>query len=70
MKRIISAIVTAATDFQKSSGSFISAMKLGMVIWPMNVKLMFRKALIPCTNVVPGAGKLRMTGSPDASVQP
>ena len=64
LKRIISAIVTMTTDFQKSRGSFISAIKLGMVIWPMKVKLILRKALIPCMKVVPVAGMRSTIGWP------
>lgn len=37
LNRMISAIVTAQRAFGKSLGFFISAMKDGKVIWPMNV---------------------------------
>lgn len=39
-------------------------MKLGSVIWPINVYAMLRKAFMPETNVVPARGTARTSGSP------
>ena len=37
LNKMTSAMVTAQSAFGKSAGFLISAMKLGSVIWPMNV---------------------------------
>jgi hypothetical protein len=42
-------------------------MKLGIMIWPTNVYVMFKKALIPATKVVPATGTAYTVGSPPLS---
>ena len=69
LKTMISAMVTAHSAFGKSLGFFTSAIKLGIVICPMNVYEIFKKAPIPFINAF-GWGLIAHTvhtGSPSVT---
>ena len=61
---MISHIVTAHRALGKSFGSLISAMKEGIVICPIKVYDMLRKAFIPLTKPVPLVATTKTMGLP------